>query len=80
MKIIHGKYSAHAQVVSISAAITGSLVEDDGGIAECAQRSADNCAKAIGVIMERLHARGIVEDGDIVALLSYRYDAVGDDG
>lgn len=40
-----------------------------GGVAEDARTTADKTATLLGRLMERLHAKGVIDDQDVLAVL-----------
>lgn len=60
---------------------TAALVEcscdhfSDGGAVERARGTADNTARMLGRLLERLHERGLLDDDDdVVAVLGYGWE------
>lgn len=78
MKLVHiHDYSARNQY-SIAEAVSKSF---DGsnygqGVLEDAQKTADNAVSAIAKLVELLHSKGVLTDGDVLSLLSRSYEIV----
>lgn len=79
MAKIENRFGRGPLDISVAKAIEHSLIEDDGGIAECAYSSAQKCAAALGFVLERMHTMGIVSDAEMNALLNYKYKIAGTD-
>lgn len=63
--------------ISIAAAVEARIDDDYGsGVAEHGLSTAQNAGRAIGLIVQRLHERGLLSDDDLKDFVSFNYTPV----
>ena len=76
MKIIeYSNWTGRQQEVDIADAIEGSIDDtiEHNGIAETADRKANNCGKMLAKIVQCLHERKLLTDDNVKDMLSWKY-------
>lgn len=67
------------KTISLAAAVEARIDDDFGsGVAENGLATAQNAGRAIGLIVQRLHERGLLSDDDLKDFVSYSYTPVPD--
>ena len=56
------------------------LIENDGGVAERAQSTAENTARALGRLVETLHEKGLLTTDEVQQVLDLWAYEVADEG
>lgn len=67
------------ETIPLAAAVEARIDDDFGsGVAERGLSTAQNAGRAIGLIVQRLHERGLLSDDDLKDFVSYNYTPVPD--
>lgn len=66
---IMGASSAPAPIISIAEAVVKRLAPTDDGYIERAAEHACKCADLLAELVQTLHAKGILDDEDVLALV-----------